>query len=160
MFGLKQKRRMVRNPFMGQSPYFPYQNNPYNQSFNPQNMYNTSYMMPNQPYINPSNIQQQPYVNATNFHQQPYVNPSQVQQQPYVNQQQGFVPFQMPYPNQKVKTPQIQPGGVQSIMKQFKTKEGGYDVNKMMNTAGQMMSTMNQIGGMVKQVGSMFKVKV
>ncbi len=138
MLGHKQRRRMVRDPFMGQNSYYPYQTNPYFQANFPQNFYNNSYMGPNQPYVNPYNVHKNPYV----------------------NQQQGFIPFQMPYPNQNMNQPQMPAGGFHSIMNQFKSKDGGYDVNKMMNTAGQMMHTMNQIGGLVKQVSSIFKVKV
>jgi hypothetical protein len=139
MLGLKQKRRMVRNPYMNNQHYYPFQS--YQQSQMPfgQNTYHnpfpTTYNQP-QPLYNPMNYQQSPYAG------------------------QGSTPFQMPYPNQGPRPVQAQKGGFQSIMSQFKNKDGAYDVNKMMNTAGQMMSTVNQLNGMVKQVGSFFKAKV
>ncbi|MBM7661299.1 hypothetical protein JOC85_002071 [Bacillus mesophilus] len=148
MFGMKQKRRMVRNPFMHNQSYYPYQGFQQNHGFqpnqysNPQQMYNQSTNA--QPNINPN-------TNFNNMNQYPnYMNMNQ----------QGSIPFQMPYPNQGTsnQTPK-QTSGFGSILNQFKTKEGGYDVNKMMDTAGQMVNTVNQLNGVFKQVGTFFKPK-
>jgi hypothetical protein len=143
MFGMKQKRRMVRNPFMYNQSYYPYQGFQQNQYPNPQQMYNPTNTQPNfKPNQN---------TNFNNMNQYPnYMNMNQ----------QGSIPFQMPYPNQGTKKPtQSQPSGLGSILNQFKTKEGGYDVNKMMDTAGQMVNTVNQLNGVFKQVGTFFKPK-
>ncbi|KYD18513.1 hypothetical protein B4168_1270 [Anoxybacillus flavithermus] len=42
-------------------------------------------------------------------------------------------------------------------MAQFKTKDGTYDINKMMNTMGQMINTVNQVNGMLKGLIGTFK---
>jgi hypothetical protein len=129
---MKEKRRMVRNPFINNQYQYPYQGN-------------------QQPffgnYYHPYPIQNnQPYHYSFIFGQSPMTGP-------------GFTPFQMPYPNQGPRPVHAPKGGFQSILNQFKTKDGNYDLNKMMSTAGQMMNTMNQLNGMVKQVGSFFKLK-
>jgi hypothetical protein len=131
MLGLKNKRRMVRNPYMKNGFYYPYQGYPQN----------------GQPL-------QQPFIQS-NFS----ASQQNVKQQP-IFMNQGYTPFQMPYPKQAGPVAPPKPNGMQSILEQFKTKDGGYDFNKMMNTAGQMMNTVNQLNGMVKQVGSLFKTKV
>src|SRR5690606_2667791 len=73
----------------------------------------------------------------------------------------GFPPFgqQTPYP-----TPyptgmgQIKPKAVGGILNQFKKKDGTYDVNKMMDTAGQMVGAVNQVNSIVKGLTKTFKV--
>ncbi|MBM6619814.1 YppG family protein [Bacillus suaedaesalsae] len=134
MFGIKEKRRMVRNPFMNSNSYYPYQGHS------------------NQPL----HLNQQ-------YYQQPY--PTMNQHSNTVNsymwpQTQNMTPFQMPYPVQAQKAKPNPNAGFNGILNQFKTKDGVYDVNKMMSTAGQMMNTVNQLNGMVKQVGALFKTKV
>ncbi|MGL4821273.1 MAG: YppG family protein [Bacilli bacterium] len=63
-----------------------------------------------------------------------------------------------PYPLGMKKRPPVEPSnGMNVFLKQFKNKEGAYDMNKVLNTTGQMVSTVNQIGGIVKQVGGLFK---
>ncbi|PEE44035.1 YppG family protein, partial [Bacillus pseudomycoides] len=86
---------------------------------------------------------------------------SYVPQQPqsFMNQPSMFYPpkqpFQ-PYPTMNKQKQQQQPSQFSSFVSQFKTSDGNYDVNKMMNTAGQMMNAMNQVTGIVKQVGGFF----
>lgn len=74
---------------------------------------------------------------------------------PY-NQQAMFYPPKQPYPTQNKQKQQQQPSQFSSFVSQFKNSDGNYDVNKMMNTAGQMMNAMNQVTGIVKQVGGFF----
>jgi hypothetical protein len=132
MLNLKHRRRMVRNPYMSGMNYYPYQGfNPKGQPIPQQNMY------------------------VGHSYTQGYQS-----QQPYYFNNQNSTPFFMPYPKPQGSPVPQQLGGMQSILSQFKTKEGGYDFNKMMNTAGQMIHTVNQLNGMVKQVGSLFKAKV
>jgi hypothetical protein len=134
MLGSKEQRRMVRNPFMNNQFYYPYQGYQQNQPF--YGPYHSAYPIShNQPINYPMNYQQAGFMG------------------------QGSTPFQMLYPYQGPRPVQAPKGGYHSIMNQFKTKDGGYDVNKMMNTAGQMVSTVKQLNGMVKQVGSFFKLK-
>jgi YppG-like protein len=66
-------------------------------------------------------------------------------------------PLHVPYP---MPMPFIQPPpSVQnSFLNQFKKDDGQYDINKMVDTAGQMVSTVNQISSMVKGISQIFKV--
>ena len=67
--------------------------------------------------------------------------------------------YPTPYPLQQNQF--SQPGtssGVQSIMAQFKNKDGSYNIDKMMNTAGQMIGAVNQISSMVQGLSKTFKV--
>jgi len=43
-------------------------------------------------------------------------------------------------------------------MSQFKTKDGTYDINKMMSTMGQMVNAVNQVGTMIKGLSQTFKM--
>ncbi|RAK22104.1 YppG-like protein [Anoxybacillus vitaminiphilus] len=72
-------------------------------------------------------------------------------------QQPSFSPYSTPYP--KPHSPiKPQAPGWQSIMSQFKTKDGTFDINKMMNTMGQMVNAVNQVGSMVKGLSQTFKI--
>ncbi|GCD82135.1 YppG family protein [Parageobacillus thermoglucosidasius] len=65
-------------------------------------------------------------------------------------------PYSTPYPKPgPLLTPPAP--GIQSLMAQFKTKDGTYDINKMMNTMGQMINTVNQVNGMLKGLIGTFK---
>nr|WP_246188251.1 YppG family protein [Metabacillus lacus] len=92
------------------------------------------------------------------FGQQPGVynqQPAAYNQQAGAFNQAGYFPnpYPKPMPFMKPQSP-----GFQSIMSQFKNKNGQYDMNKMMDTAGQMMSAVNQMGSLMKGVTSIFKV--
>jgi hypothetical protein len=83
-------------------------------------------------------------------------------QQPEISYHNQFAygqynqPFSHPYPKQSaIPRP---PTGVKSIMNSFKTQDGTFDVNKMVDTAGQMMNAVTQVSSMVKGLGGMFKV--
>jgi hypothetical protein len=69
-------------------------------------------------------------------------------------------PLQVPYPMPMpiVQPPQSGYQGHQSFLNQFKKDDGQYDINKMMDTAGQMVSAVNQISSIVKGVSQIFKV--
>ncbi|MEH7224327.1 YppG family protein [Bacillus sp. JJ1566] len=64
-------------------------------------------------------------------------------------------PFQTPYPTGMGQTQQ-KGGG--TILNQFKKKDGTYDINKMMDTAGQMVGAVNQVNSIVKGLTKTFKV--
>jgi hypothetical protein len=51
-----------------------------------------------------------------------------------------------------------QAGYTNTIMNSFKSQDGSFDFNKVMNTAGQMMGTVNQVSSLVKGLGGMFKL--
>ncbi|MDP4171573.1 MAG: YppG family protein [Bacillota bacterium] len=111
-----------------------------------QNFQPTSYMYPQKDtqfiFQNPLQPQEESYSN-------PYMNQHSYQTaNPYINAN--------PYPQNN--TLQKQPGGMQSIMKSFKSQDGSVDFNKMVNTAGQMMNAVNQVSSLVKGFGGFFKV--
>ncbi len=86
-------------------------------------------------------------------------NPLQQPEIPYQNQfaySPYNQPFSHPYPKQSaIPRP---PSGMKSVMNSFKTQDGTFDVNKMVDTAGQMMNAVTQVSSMVKGLGGMFKV--
>ncbi|WP_409301323.1 YppG family protein [Peribacillus sp. SCS-155] len=121
-------------PIAGQMPYPPYQQPapiPYPAAYYQQPM-----------------PMQQPLGTSNSFN--PFENPLQpIQKRP---------PFTSmnPYPKQQFM--QKQPSGFQSVLNQFKTQDGSFDINKMVNTAGQVMNTVNQVSAMVKGMGGILKV--
>jgi hypothetical protein len=68
-----------------------------------------------------------------------------------------FSPYPTPYPKPHSSIKPQAPGW-QSIMSQFKTKDGTYDINKMMSTMGQMVNAVNQVGTMIKGLSQTFKM--
>jgi len=86
-------------------------------------------------------------------------NPLQQPDYSYIDQfayAQNNQPFLHPYPKQSaIPRP---PSGMKSIMNSFKTQDGSFDVNKMVDTAGQMMNAVTQVSSMVKGLGGIFKV--
>lgn len=127
------------------------------QHSNNQNQYYRYNMYPFSPY----------YANQTNYFQpfqvsfmnQPMFYPPKQPFQTSAYPHSPYPPYApyTPYPvmNKKNQMKQ-QPNQFSSIMSQFKTSDGNYDINKMMGTAGQMMNTMNQVTGIIKQVGGFF----
>ncbi|WP_027408529.1 YppG family protein [Anoxybacteroides tepidamans] len=98
-------------------------------------------------------------------HHAGWYTPHQYQLNPYQPLQQwptqhtahaGATTYSTPYPkpNPVLAPP---PSGIQSIMAQFKSSDGTYDINKMMNTMGQMINTVNQVGGVLKGLVGAFK---
>lgn len=104
-------------------------------------------MQPEQSYYN------QPNTPRPNQAFSPFANPLQIKK----NQQQPTMPYPNPYPKQSfMQKPQS--SGFQSVLNQFKTQDGSFDVTKMMNTAGQMVGTVSQVQNMFKGLGGIFKV--
>jgi hypothetical protein len=68
----------------------------------------------------------------------------------------SFSPYPTPYPKPHSPAKQQAPGW-QSIMSQFKTQDGTFDINKMMNTMGQMVNAVNQVSAMIKGLSQTFK---
>lgn len=92
---------------------------------------------------------------------------------PYSPYAGGGFPFQYPAPSSTIQPQQPSLAGLQfpqgftggqqpivmkSLLNQFKKKDGTYDINKMMDTAGQMMQAVNQVNALVKGLTSTFKV--
>ncbi|MBD3110435.1 YppG family protein [Bacillus sp. AGMB 02131] len=128
-------------PFMATGGFYPY-------SAMSQNQYAPEQGMPlGQNYYNQT---APPRPNPT---LSPFANPLQMKK----NQQQSpQMPYPNPYPKQSfMQKPQT--SGFQSVLKQFKTQDGSFDINKMMNTAGQMMGTVSQVQSMFKGLGGLFK---
>ena len=113
----------------------------------PQNYFaNEQGMQPEQSYYNPN----RPRPNQA---LSPFANPLQIKK----NQQQLSMPYPNPYPKQSfMQKPQS--SGFQSVLNQFKTQDGSFDITKMMNTAGQMVGTVSQVQNMFKGLGGIFKV--
>jgi len=155
----------------------------YNQSYpimgNPHNMYGSPNFQQAPPMYSPQPMQQMPYPMYNDgynsfgafdqgMHQgQPYYSqPNQPMPQaysPFANplqmkkaQQQTSVPYPNPYPKQSFMQ-KAQPSGFQSVLNQFKTQDGSFDVTKMMNTAGQVVGTVGQVQNMFKGLGGLFK---
>ena len=129
----------VQNQFMGYPNYQPFQPNYYPQ---------TEQTLP----LNPPQGNQMNFTNPyfDNPLQQEEYNPYQMkamQQQAYAN----------PYPKAAFMA-KTSPSGTNSIMKSFKSQDGSFDFNKVMNTAGQMMGAVNQVSSLVKGLGGIFKV--
>ncbi|WP_110112351.1 YppG family protein [Bacillus sp. CGMCC 1.16541] len=125
------------------SQYYPFPQ--YTQPMRPMPAYWQGAYMPQQsPFVQ----MPVPQMNGGPYAQQPF-------QQPYMMNMNN--PYVTPYPkmNQGIKQ---QPSQMQSFMSQFKTSNGTYDMNKMMNTAGQMMGAVNQLTSLVKGFGGIFKI--
>lgn len=136
------------------SPYHP-------QSF----MGHPSPMVPSNPYFYGEDFGANPFMpngasnNQTNQAEWILENPLQ----PKKNYSGGGVsyggnqsPYLHPYPKHgMVNRP---PSGMSSIMNSFKTQDGQFDLNKMIDTAGQMMNAFSQVSGLVKGLGGIFKV--
>lgn len=111
-----------------------------------------------------SNVWQHQYYGqqpiSSNFNHQPqFQMPNQMYNNvPYPTPYSASTQYPTPYPLQQNQFSQVTPTGVQSIMAQFKNKDGTYNVDKMMNTAGQMIGAVNQISSMVKGLSKTFKV--
>ncbi|RUQ29396.1 hypothetical protein ELQ35_10290 [Peribacillus cavernae] len=103
-----------------------------------------------QPYMPQPYQQQTQKLNSLN----PFENPLQPMQKGQPPQPQHFA---NPYPKQQFMQKQ-QPSGFHSVLNQFKTQDGSFDINKMMSTAGQMVNTVNQVSAIVKGFGGMIKV--
>ncbi len=145
--------------------------------FVPNMPYTNPYQQPNNMYY--GQPQQMPYPHQNTYHQ-PQMNSQQMWQQGYYQQspyfenpllQEEYNPYkpqgqtqgqsfnQMyanPYPKASfMGKPQTK--GINSIMNSFKSQDGSFDFNKMMDTAGQMMGAVNQVSSMVKGLGGIFK---
>ncbi|MBB6175589.1 MULTISPECIES: YppG family protein [Anoxybacillus] len=87
------------------------------------------------------------YSQPTSFPTQPVVPPVVPSMSPFAPPTVSpFMPPMSPY----TKPP--------SLLEQFKTKEGTYDITKMMNTMGQAVQVMNQMSGLVKGLTQTFKL--
>lgn len=136
------------------SPYYPYPSGS-----------NYSSQMPSNPYFSGDTYGGNPYTQFGSNNHQTYPaewileNPLQ----PKKNNGGGAnpygansYPYLHPYPKQgAINRP---PTGMNSIMNSFKTQDGQFDLNKMIDTAGQMMNAVSQVSGLVKGLGGIFKV--
>lgn len=90
------------------------------------------------------------YSQTTSFPTQPVVPPVVPPMSPFTPPPASpFVPPMPPF------VPAPKPP---SLLEQFKTKEGTYDITKMMNTVGQAVQVMTQMSGLVKALTQTFKL--
>ncbi|MFC5463317.1 YppG family protein [Lederbergia graminis] len=85
-----------------------------------------------------------------------FQNPLQPEES-YLYEQYGNQPGNQHYypkPNPFIKPKNNQ---FNSILQSFKTQDGSFDYNKVVNTAGQLMNIFNQVSGMAKGLGGLFK---
>jgi len=163
-----------------------YQANPFIQShLVRQNSLPPNYGMNEVPYqqwggypypVNPSLFQQQMQGNYSNQsgyysppgYQQPpnksvsqslFQNPLNMQEdsnQYNPNMMQNNYPYMHPYP--KASFLMKQPQGMKSMLNSFKSQDGTFDMNKMVDTAGVMMNAVSQVSNVVKGLSGMIKV--
>lgn len=98
------------------------------------------------PTVQPWSAMQMPHVPYYPYYSQPIPFPSPPVAPPTVP---PFMPSMTPI------APVLKPP---SLLEQFKTKEGTYDITKMMNTMGQAVQVMNQMSGLVKGLTQTFKL--
>jgi hypothetical protein len=118
--------------------------------------YNRPPMMPNIPNYGMTALGTQPHVPSQPLHEQIFQNPLQPDDEwTYSYEPMDGPQYANPYPiGGFVKPP---PSGFQSVLKSFKSQDGTFDLNKVMNTTGQMMNAVSQFSSLVKGFGSIFK---
>ncbi len=141
--------RPVQQPMFYQSqqnvPYMNYSfNRPYQEIQMP--MQQNLFQMPSAYQVQ----QQIPQPMQQQMLQQPTFYPPN---RPLAQQLGGMGPS-FPYPKQT--QGQKSTSQIPNIFSQFKSADGNYDINKMINTAGTAVNTMNQITGLIKQMGGFF----
>lgn len=88
------------------------------------------------------------YSQPTSFPVPPFIPPVAPTMSTFAPPASPFVPPMSPFASAKPP----------SLLEQFKTKEGTYDITKMMNTMGQAVQVMNQMSGLVKGLTQTFKL--
>jgi YppG-like protein len=142
--------------------YYPYQN-PYHQSNNMGQMENYPMNGNGQYFPPPFQYSQTPVRPNTQVNQAGYTNPyfenplQHEEYNPYQMKAMQQQPYANPYPKASFMAKPTN-SGMGSIMNSFKSQDGSFDFNKVMNTAGQMMGAVNQVSSLVKGLGGMFKL--
>lgn len=98
-----------------------------------------------------------PPVNYYPYYSQPVLFPAQPVVPPVVPSMSPFAP-PAASPFVPPMSPFIPAPKPPSLLEQFKTKKGTYDITKMMNTMGQAVQVMNQMSGLVKGLTQTFKL--
>ena len=104
-------------------------------------------------HMHPQHLMSPPY-GGNNMPNQLFHNPLQTEEDHLHNQyNDGYAQlYQIP------KLPKLpQTGHLNSFVNSFKSQSGSFDLNKMMDTAGQMMNALTQVSNMAKGLGSLFK---
>jgi hypothetical protein len=156
------QRRMHRNyypyppiPYTAQNPMSPVNYPGYHP--NPYNSVNMPPAQGNPNYANPYPVSQGGSNKASYFDnplQHEEYNPYQ---QAAYKQQYHHPSAANPYPKASFMA-KPQGSGISSIVNSFKSQDGSFDFNKVMNTTGQMMNAVSQVSSMVKGLGGFFKV--
>lgn len=140
------QRRYYRNAYPYVHPYPP---TPYPTNYQPGIQYGM-----NNPYVasypsQPPSLPQKQYNNSAYLFQ----NPLQSEEDYQYNHQT------IPYAKTHSQVNQAKPAKpLNSVFQSFKSQDGSYDFNKMVNTAGQLVNAINQVSGMAKGIGGMFKL--
>lgn len=114
--------------------------------------------------MNPYNIYRNQFIRKNNgsYFLYPYPHPPN-QHYYFQSNHSMFYPYitypqyPTPYPISPLNKFQQQKAGVPSVLAQYKNEDGTYNINKMMDTAGQMVGTVNQITSIVKGLSKTFK---
>ncbi|MCJ7839494.1 YppG family protein [Lederbergia sp. NSJ-179] len=149
---LPYPQRYYRDPYPYGNPYAP---NLHPSNYHPGVQYgmNIPFGVPGgSPYPN----QSQPYIPLNQHKSSGYLfqNPLQPEEEyPY-----NTHPSQYPKTHSPINQPKPTTGPFHSLLQSFKSQDGSYDFNKMVNTAGQLVNAINQVSGMAKGIGGIFKV--
>ena len=122
---------------------------------NRQFQYVNPYSHMNQQMMHP--YPQQPYIPYQQFPmQQPVMQASQLLQNPFEPKPYQYYNEPM-YTQQYAPTPKKQPPQLMSnVLNSFKSENGQYDFNKMVNTTGQLVNIVSQVSNVAKGIGSFF----
>jgi hypothetical protein len=149
MQGMNGDPQQNWDPYL--NPYFTQNNQPM-QGVNPYlfQQENSGYYQ-QQPIFQPS-------VNKP-YSQTIFQNPLHSPEEPYPQKQQTIQPNSYPYMNPYPKGSFMTkpPSGMKNVLNSFKSQDGSFDINKMVDTAGQMMNAVSQVSSVVKGFGGMFK---
>ncbi|MBP1914597.1 YppG family protein [Lederbergia galactosidilytica] len=145
---LNGQQQYYRNAYPYVHPYPP---NQYPPNYQPGIQYgmNIPYAAPYPSQSSPGYLPQKQYKNSGYLFQNPLQSDEDYQ---YNNQPIPYAQKHSPLNQAKPATP------FNSIIQSFKSQDGSYDFNKMVNTAGQLVNAINQVSGMAKGIGGMFKL--
>lgn len=133
----------------------PYANNMYENQHS--NMYISGRIHPKVPFYPNLN----PYMQYNNEPalspgHELFQNPLQPDDDYYYGQFNPNVAKYHPYPK-PTNFPNQKGGQLSAILNSFKSQNGTFDVNKMVNTTGQLVNAISQVSNMAKGLGGIFK---
>lgn len=137
------------NGFMMHSSYGPAQSRP--------EMYSnyTPYSAGFHPYINYHPTYEN---NIKGYGHSLFQNPLQPTEEYFYGKPDPKFAFQHGNPLKNNFSGNKQGSNSNSILNSFKSQDGTYDINKMVNTTGQLVNALSQVSSMAKGIGGFFKV--